>query len=300
MATRFEQETAARLDSIRDIAESGVTELTGKTKRVEVYAGPDELSRFGSGFREMFPELRRLPENDRPKAIAAAIRRGKGKVFDRVRAAVRYGLHDAGMKETRRRSEKPTIAAHERITAKCHTCGVPHGRGAHRFHGAGAFHQTHLFSFNPGGAMNTAAARKVFGELMKRAQARQLTWAERAHLVAARKAITAAAPRRNAPKKARGTRTASAGRRLRSQARQPAGGRPNPVSRRKRPAASRPARARRARGVLENPRLVRMGELRQLWYKRDHGAHRGLYKHEFSQKHRSVYYDAEADTILIK
>src|SRR5262245_54351210 len=30
---------------------------------------------------------------------------------------------------------------------KSKVCGFPHGKGAHRFHGKGSYHQTHLFSF---------------------------------------------------------------------------------------------------------------------------------------------------------
>lgn len=62
----------------------------------------------------------------------------------------------------KRREERPTVSAHPALTKKCKRCGVPHGKGAHRFHGRGAWLRTHLFPFkiNPGVSMTIEKARQ--------------------------------------------------------------------------------------------------------------------------------------------
>ncbi len=146
--TRLEQATKARLQEIRTVVRSGATERTGKTYRDE---GGKIVGRHGGGVSDMYPELRRTGIS--PGAAAAAVERGKGTVYDRLAKATAQELSGA-IKEPRRRSpERPTVAPHGSRTRKCKVCEVPHGKGAHRFHGEGAFHSTHAFAFkdNPMG-----------------------------------------------------------------------------------------------------------------------------------------------------
>lgn len=145
---RLEAAIDARLEQLRDVARSGQTALTGKTVRVRDSAGEESRSRRFGGMRAAFPELRRLPDRDSPQKIAAAVERGRGKVYQRLRATVRREL-EPWVREARTRKERPAVPAHSALTAKCKTCHVVHGKDQHRFHGKGAFHSTHLFSFNP-------------------------------------------------------------------------------------------------------------------------------------------------------
>lgn len=145
--TRLEQATQARLAEIRDIARSGQTELTGKHAVTRMGESDEFHSRHFGGMRSAFPELSRLPDRDTPKKMAAAIDRGKGKVYRRVHDAVQRSLSTQFAKP--RTPEKPTVPAHRRLTRKCKTCGKLHGKSQHRFHGEGAMARTHLFSFNP-------------------------------------------------------------------------------------------------------------------------------------------------------
>ncbi len=144
--TRLDSAVDARLSEIRDMARSGVTERTGKSSRFQTEYGEERGRRIG-GMMAAYPEIERL--GDSPKVVAAAIDRGKGKVYRRVRYAVASEMEKYFPRSRKRSPEKPTVPAHARLTKKCKTCGVMHGKGGHRFHGKGSFHQTHLFAFNP-------------------------------------------------------------------------------------------------------------------------------------------------------
>jgi len=164
--SKLEQATNARLQEIRDVARSGVTEYTGKSARFHSKEGGEERGRRIGGMRSSFTELERLPTSYSPKRIAEAIERGKGVVFQAVRGAVRREMEKFYAPPKVRR-ESPTVSPHSRITRKCKTCNVVHGKGAHRFHGKGAYHQTHLFSFNPGFA-KAGARIKINGRYSAR------------------------------------------------------------------------------------------------------------------------------------
>lgn len=172
----LEQETAHRLATIAELYDISDTHLTGRG--ISEYEGGPIVGRFG-GFKKSFHELRRV--DDSPKAIAAAIRKGSGKVFDRVYTAVKASVEAEGFKPARRRSPgRPTEPPHEG-RPYCVHCREFHTKGQHRSHGAGSFHRTHLFSFG-GNPMKLATARRVFAELMKRSRAGKLTDKERAAL----------------------------------------------------------------------------------------------------------------------
>lgn len=147
----LEQMTALRLGEIADITESGIGEMTGKLRYDYVPEGFQEkrgevVGRFG-GIKGGFKELESL--NESPKVIAAAIRRGSGVVFDRVYGTVRNAVAKLGYRPARKRSRgKPVIPAHPG-NRKCRHCGALHTTDSHRFHGAGSFHRTHLWGFNP-------------------------------------------------------------------------------------------------------------------------------------------------------
>jgi hypothetical protein len=140
----LDEATAARLAEFADIAESGATEMTGRLIR----GGDrdDVVGRFG-GVKKSYPELLQISAG--PKRIAATIRKGKGKAFETIRGLMAGQLSKAGFAPGRKRSPgKRSVAAHTAL-ARCAHCGELHTRGQHRFHGKGAFHQTHLWGFNP-------------------------------------------------------------------------------------------------------------------------------------------------------
>lgn len=99
-----EQSVDMRLQELKDVATSGATEMTGKVKRLD---SGEIVGRFGGGFKIAFPELKNFKEN--PGAIAKAIERGQGPLYEAVRKAsrelvidseggdIRMALSDAGL-----------------------------------------------------------------------------------------------------------------------------------------------------------------------------------------------------------
>ncbi len=140
----LKQATEARLSEIADIAESGVTEMTGKLRR----GGDrdDVVGRFG-GMKPAYPELNQLSAG--PKAIAASIRKGKGKAYRSVYTVVEAAMAKAGYKNKRKSSPgRQSVNAHSGRKS-CTHCGELHTTSEHRFHGSGSFHRTHAWGFNP-------------------------------------------------------------------------------------------------------------------------------------------------------
>lgn len=172
----LEQATAARLSDIVAMYDTGITELTGKAIREYGTEGAF-VGRYG-GLKPSFPELERIP--DSPKTIAAAIRRGSGKVFNRVERVVTDAMLKEGFEPKKISKRSTPIPPHDG-RPYCIHCREFHTRGAHRSHGAGSFHRTHLFSFgaNP---VNVQQAKKYFAHLMKISRERPLTTIERERL----------------------------------------------------------------------------------------------------------------------
>lgn len=149
---------------------SGVTELTGK--RRDRRAGRERMmdtadaetieGRFG-GLSKMFPEF----AGERPKALAAALRRGKGKVYRRAHKAAMGQAERLGYRRAPKRSAeqvaRQTVTGHKG-RASCIHCKFPHTRGQHRFHGPGSFERTHLFAFGP---KRNPPAKKIYGQLLQ-------------------------------------------------------------------------------------------------------------------------------------
>ena len=160
----LEEATTMRLQEFADLAESGVTELTGRLKydgRTEHDRG-EVVGRFG-GLKPIYPEMMRLSAG--PKAIAASIRKGSGKAYERIRDVVRDAMAKEGFEPAKRRSPgRATVPAHEALR-HCSRCQIAHTKGQHRFHGKGSFHRTHLWGFNP---MTVKRAEAIFRNLMKR------------------------------------------------------------------------------------------------------------------------------------
>ncbi len=143
-APTLDQAVQARLSEIADIAESGVTEMTGKLRR----GGDrdDVVGRFG-GMKPSYPELNKLSAG--PKEIARSIRKGKGLAYRRIYAVVEAALEQRGFQRARKKTRgRLSVAPHEPLR-KCKHCGHLHTKSEHRFHGPGAFHNTHLWGFNP-------------------------------------------------------------------------------------------------------------------------------------------------------
>lgn len=192
----LEQAIERRLSEIHDVARSGATELTGKGRREGGIGEGEFIGRFG-GMKPAFPELLHVKET--PKQIGEAIERGKGRAYQRVYEAVRDYMQRLGYRSrgTWHRS-KPTIGPHEG-RAYCVRCREYHTKGEHRFHGPGAFHKTHLFSFNP---MSIPQARTVFANLMRRARTHGLTAYQKKELSIARQVLrTQRRPAMNPKKK---------------------------------------------------------------------------------------------------
>lgn len=178
----LEQATDRRLSQIYDVARSGATEMTGKSRRAGGHGEGEFVGRFG-GLKPMFPELQKI--KDSPASIARAIERGKGKVFTRVRRTVQKEMEREGYKASRSAGGKKSVAPHDG-RVYCTRCSDFHTKGQHRFHGPGSYHRTHLFAFNP---MPIEAARRTFALLMQVARKRKLTATERARLAVARQQL---------------------------------------------------------------------------------------------------------------
>lgn len=157
--------------------------MTGKGRREGGMSEGEFIGRFG-GMKPAFPELAHVKET--PKQIGEAIDRGKGPAYQRVYEAVRDHMQRLGYRSrgTWHRS-KPTVAPHEGRSF-CVRCREYHTKGQHRFHGPGAFHKTHLFSFNP---MSVSQARTVFANLMRRARTQELTAYQKKELSVARQIL---------------------------------------------------------------------------------------------------------------
>lgn len=165
----LEQAVDERLADILAMSESGVSEMTGKLMYESRYGSEGQrdevIGRFG-GLN--IRELQRAGVS--PGVAARAIRRGSGKVFDRIESAARAEMEREGFKPARKRSAgRPVVEPHDG-RPYCIHCKVKHTKGQHRFHGKGSFHRTHLFSFGGNPAMGISEAKRVFAELMARSR----------------------------------------------------------------------------------------------------------------------------------
>lgn len=144
MPPTIDQVVRAQMDDFRELARSGITELTGKSRRAGGWGEGEFVGRFGG--IKTGTAFERL--DDSPKIIAEAIDRGKGKVFDRVyRTLAKEAEREGFKKEKRKRSPgRPVVPPHEG-RSYCGHCREMHAKGQHRFHGDGSFHRTHAFSF---------------------------------------------------------------------------------------------------------------------------------------------------------
>src|SRR5437667_197141 len=113
--SRLDEATDARLYEIRDLVRSGATEMVGRTYREYEHEESGErgkvAGRFKGGFGIVFPELKRSGHT--PGEAAKAIERGRGKVYNRIRKAVRSELRQYIPRGPRKRyPERPVIPAH--------------------------------------------------------------------------------------------------------------------------------------------------------------------------------------------
>jgi len=157
---QLEQAIDARLDEMRGLFRSGLSELTGKARRIGYGESAPELREYGERFKGVkagFHELRHFKES--PGRIADAIERGSGELYSHLRAAVREEF-SSYFPAKRKRVERPTVHPHDALTRKCKVCGIPHGKSAHRFHGRGAWLQTHLFPFKANMRKNSGHGKK--------------------------------------------------------------------------------------------------------------------------------------------
>lgn len=154
----LDEATDYELQQMESDFTSGVSHLTGKVIGLDpdaAYGMGPKIRRIG-GVKKSYKSLAMV--EDSPASIAAAIARGKGKVYDRVRSAVRHGLERTGeFDRVSRPAGRRTVQPHAG-RRYCFHCREVHTKGQHVSHGAGSFHRTHLFSFgNPGG--------RAFGDL---------------------------------------------------------------------------------------------------------------------------------------
>ena len=176
--SRLEDQALYRMYLLLEMVLSGATEMTGRARRE--YEGGKVVGRFGGGMTKMFPELDRLGMS--PSTAAAAISKGRGKTFERIRSEFERQLIARGeARESIRREPKKTVRPHKAKTAKCKRCGQMHSKAAHRSHGKGAFHRTHLFSFGDSVKKENFGRGKAFtfhgsytSKLMARKKERQI------------------------------------------------------------------------------------------------------------------------------
>jgi hypothetical protein len=136
-----DQHIRHRMAMLREEVRSGATEMTGKTYRD---ASGRIAGRFGGGMSILYPELRYSGLT--PKQASDAVGRGKGKRWKRLyRAAKREVVREYG-KARRWYRGRLSEAPHPGYVY-CKHCREFHSRNEHRFHGAGSFNRTHLFSF---------------------------------------------------------------------------------------------------------------------------------------------------------
>lgn len=133
----------ARLLEMQDLLSSQHTEHTG---RLIIDPATRKVTGRHGGAKKGFSELKYSA--DSPKAIVSAIGRGKGKVYERVRADIARQLSKHYSDRPKRKRGRPSVGPHAKLRPYCAHCQEYHTKGQHRSHGAGAFHQTHLFSFN--------------------------------------------------------------------------------------------------------------------------------------------------------
>ena len=183
--TRFDQMVDARLGEIREVVRAGVTERVGRVKRDPVTG--DAIGRMGGGLTKAYPEIGRAGLT--PGRAADAIERGKGKPFLRLRKSVEREIEKFHERPKARRPEKPTVPPHDALSKKCKRCHEYHGKSAHRFHGPGAYHSTHLFAFSKNPPMTREKAKVIFATHMQAARQRKLTRYELDQLARARQAL---------------------------------------------------------------------------------------------------------------
>jgi hypothetical protein len=157
----LEQATSARLSEIRDILRSGAGEYAGKAMREdgEGQEGQGRVIGRHRGYSSMYPELQKYAY---PRStILRALEKKSGKVYDNLYRASKDVMEYHGYMGRRQRARGPlTEAPHSsRRPTRCKHCYEMHTKGEHRFHGAGAYHKTHLFSF--GGKMNPGGKKLV-------------------------------------------------------------------------------------------------------------------------------------------
>jgi hypothetical protein len=142
--SRLYQMTDIRLRRLREEVRSGATEMTGKTYRD---ASGKVAGRFKGGFSKLYPEVGRSGLT--PGQAALAVERGKGKRYRRLFMAAQTEVDRESGPFRKSYRGRLTVDPHPKTRRYCSHCQVMHSKGEHRFHGPGAFHSTHLFSFNP-------------------------------------------------------------------------------------------------------------------------------------------------------
>lgn len=271
--SQLDQLTDSRLREIADFVGSGVTQLTG---RAIVDEEGRVIGRHGGGFFKMFPEL--AGTSRRPGEIAKAIERGQGKVYDQVRGWVREGMADYVPAPRRRSPEAPSVLPHKQLTRRCRRCGVPHGKGEHRFHGKGAFHRTHLWGFPKLPPLNRR--RRNPAELCRTC------------------GRPAGSPYRAFDKTGRIERGCVDAIHTGQVYGESARFHNSAFARKARKAAERYRRVTKS-----NPRSagrpIRMGTLEEIRYNRDHGRQPGYYRHPF-KVHPTIYYLPKTNDIEIR
>ncbi len=335
---KLEEVVSYRLAEMHDLFTSGASELTGKLQREYIRGEGQQrdqgevVGRFG-GVKSAFPELRHVKEG--PGQIAAAIQRGKGPLFDRVYSSVAEDFaKDFEPARTRSRG-KPTVRPHKRLRRYCVHCRSFHTKDAHRFHGRGSYHRTHLWGFKnpddrkllfpPGGFEQAEGTSKATLARDEREADRMLYAGRGAKALRhgktfdrerlessplfapTRKTLFTNVRRMNASQTfaglmalARRRKLTAAEKKRLAKARQSLrlGRRPAMNKKRRSPRKTVKVRAKRnpAPSIAGRRRIGRIVELR---YDRDTGRHRGFYKHTF-KTNASVYILPGNQGILIR